>query len=64
MKLKCIKGYATDENVVYLAGDIAKVVDTEEGMVYLEGIHGWCEGVEFNYIPKIIVNDWEFYSAE
>lgn len=64
MTLKCIKGYATNETIVYLQGDIAKIVDTEEGMVHLEGIHGWCNGTEFNFIPKIIASDWEFYSNE
>jgi hypothetical protein len=53
--LIAIKGYATEENVVFLQGDIVEVTDHEEGMVYLLGISGWCNGVEINFIPKVIV---------
>jgi hypothetical protein len=53
--LIAIKGYATEENVVFLQGDIVEVTDREEGMVYLLGVSGWCNGVEMNFIPKVIV---------
>jgi hypothetical protein len=63
-KLIATKGYATDENVVFLQGDVVEVTDCEEGMVYLLGISGWCNGIEMNFIPKIIaesfasIEDW------
>jgi hypothetical protein len=62
--LIAIKGYATEENVVFLQGDMVEVTDHEEGMVYLLGVSGWCNGVEMNFIPKVVaecfasVEDW------
>jgi hypothetical protein len=62
--LIAIKGYATEENVVFLKGDIVEVTDYEEGMVYLLGVSGWCNGAEINLIPKVIaecfasIEDW------
>jgi hypothetical protein len=62
--LIAIKGYATEENVVFLKGDIVEVTDYEEGMVYLLGVSGWCNGVEMNFVPKVIaecfasIEDW------
>jgi hypothetical protein len=52
--LIAIKGYATEENVVFLQGDMVEVTDHEEGMVYLLGVSGWCNGVEMNLVPKVI----------
>ena len=52
--LIAIKGYATEENVVFLQGDLVEVTDHEEGMVYLLGVSGWCNGTEMNFIPKVI----------
>jgi hypothetical protein len=60
-----IKVYATEENVVFLQGDLVEVTGCEEGMVYLLGVSGWCNGVEMNFIPKVVaecfasVEDWE-----
>ena len=48
MKLECIKGYSTDENVVFLNGDTVIINKMEEGIVYLEGLSGWCKGVEIS----------------
>jgi len=63
--LIAIKGYATEENVVFLQGDMVEVISFgEEGMVYLLGISGWCNGTEMNFIPKVIaecfasIEDW------
>lgn len=53
--LIAIKGYATEENVVFLQGDIVEVTDHEEGMVYLLGVSGWCNGVEMNFVPRVVV---------
>jgi hypothetical protein len=63
--LIAIKGYATEENVVFLQSDMVEVTGCEEGMVYLLGVSGWCNGVEMNFIPKVVaecfasVEDWE-----
>jgi hypothetical protein len=63
--LIAIKGYATEENVVFLQGDMVEVTSFgEEGMVYLLGVSGWCNGTEMNFIPKVVaecfasVEDW------
>jgi hypothetical protein len=52
--LIAIKGYASEENVVFLQGDIVAVVSTEEGWVDLVGVSGWCEGIEMSFTPKVI----------
>jgi len=62
MILKAIKGYASEENVVFLTGDKVEVVNVEEGWVELIGISGWCKGVEMNFTPKIIVEHFLIYS--
>ncbi len=54
-KLYAIKGYATEENIVFLQGDFVEITDYEEGMVYLRGVSGWCNAVEMNFTPKIVV---------
>ncbi len=59
--LECIKGYAHEEGVVCLQGDIVEVFDTDEGMVYLEGKMGWCAGIELNFSPKIIAEHFRFH---
>jgi hypothetical protein len=62
--LIAIKGYATEEDVAFLQGDMVEVIGREEGMVYLLGVSGWCNGVEMNFVPRIIaecfasVEDW------
>jgi hypothetical protein len=62
--LIAIKGYATEENVVFLQGDLVEVTGCEEGMVYLLGVSGWCNGVEMNLIPEKVaecfasIEDW------
>jgi hypothetical protein len=52
--LIAIKGYATEEDVAFLQGDLVEVIGHEEGMVYLLGVFGWCNGVEMNFTPKVI----------
>lgn len=59
--LECIKGYAHEEGVVCLQGDIVEVLNTDEGMVYLEGKMGWCAGIEFNFSPKIVAEYFRFH---
>jgi hypothetical protein len=52
--LQATKGYSTEENVVFLENDIVKVTSVEEGMIYLEGVSGWCKEIEMNFSPRII----------
>lgn len=59
MKFECIKGYATEENIVVMKGDIVKFIEAEEGIVYLEGIAGWCKETELSISPKIIVEHFK-----
>jgi hypothetical protein len=62
--LMAIKGYATEEDVAFLQGDLVEVIGHEEGMVYLLGVYGWCNGVEMNFVPKVVaecfasIEDW------
>ena len=35
-----------------MQGDIVKFIESGEGDVYVEGIAGWCEGMELNFTPK------------
>ena len=52
--LFAIKGYSTNENVVFLKGDVVEILGIEEGNVDLIGVAGWCNGIEMNFSPKII----------
>jgi len=53
-KLCAVKGYATNENVVFLQGDVVEVLGVEEGFVELIGVDGWCVGTEMTFTPKIV----------
>jgi surfactin synthase thioesterase subunit len=59
MKLECIKGYAHEEGIVCLQGDIVVFNGTDDGIVELEGIQGWCEGLELAFSPEMIVNHFK-----
>ena len=56
---ECIKGYATQENVVCMQGDVVKIIDMEEGNVTIEGVAGYCEGVIIDFSPEIIVEHFK-----
>ena len=60
MILEAIKGYSTDENVVFLTGDNVIVNEMEEGIVYLEGVSGWCRGIELSFSPKIVAEYFKY----
>ena len=60
MILEAIKGYSTDENVVFLAGDTVKLIDAEEGVIFLEGVSGWCNGTELSLSPKIVTECFKY----
>ena len=62
MKLEVIKGYSTNENVVFLQGDIVEVIGTEEGAIELIGVEGWCEGIEMNFSPRVISEYFKYKS--
>ena len=59
MKLECIKGYAHEEGIVCLQGDIVVFNGTDDGIVELEGIQGWCEGLELAFSSEMIVNHFK-----
>ena len=59
MKFKCIKGLATDENVVIMQNDEVKFISNEEGEVLVIGISGWCIGMELTFTPKQFVIHFE-----
>jgi hypothetical protein len=53
----CIKGLADSDNinVICLQGDVVNILEVGEGDIVVEGIEGWCEGVELNFTPKQFV---------
>lgn len=58
--LECIKGYATEENVVCLQGDILKIIDMEEGNVTLEGVAGYSAEVIIDFSPRVIAEHFKY----
>ena len=58
-KFKCIKGLATDENVVIMQNDEVKFISNEEGDVLVIGTNGWCDGMELTFTPKQLVEHFE-----
>lgn len=54
MKFECIKGYATEQDIIVMCGDVVKFIIAEEGIVHLEGVAGWCKGVELSLLPKTV----------
>ena len=66
MRLKCIKGLADSDNinVICLQGDEVVLVEVSEGEVLVEGIQGWCEGVELSLTPKQIAENFSWLSED
>ena len=58
---ECIKGLADSENIniVVVQGDVVKFVSFEEGDIYVEGIKGWCYGLELNFTPRQFVTHFK-----
>jgi hypothetical protein len=54
MKFECIKGMATsdDISVVVMQGDVVELVSTDEGDVLVNGVAGWCNGLELTFTPR------------
>jgi len=59
MKLECIKGYATQENIVCMQGDIVTILEMEEGLVTLEGVKGYCQGTIIDFNPMVVVEHFK-----
>jgi hypothetical protein len=61
MKFECIKGMADSDNinVVVMQGDVVIFNECSEGDVYVEGIAGWCKGIELNFTPKQFVEHFK-----
>ena len=61
MKFECIKGMADSDNVnvVVMQGDIVIFSQYSEGDVYVEGVAGWCTGLELNFTPKQFVEHFK-----
>jgi hypothetical protein len=60
-KFECIKGLADSENmnVIVMQGDTVELVENEEGDICVEGIRGWCSGVELNFTPSQFVTHFK-----
>jgi len=58
-KFKCIKGLATDENVVIMQNDEVEFISHEGGDILVIGIKGWCEVMELTFTPKQLVEHFE-----
>lgn len=54
-KFQCIKGLAENGYVIVMQGDVVEFKESEEGMIYVNGIAGWCKGLELNFIPQQFV---------
>jgi len=54
MKFECIKGMADADNVnvVVMQGDVVEFLDRGEDSIEVEGVAGWCTGVELVFTPK------------
>jgi hypothetical protein len=59
MRLECIKGYSHEEGIVCLQGDIVVYNGTEDGVVELEGVEGWCDGLILTFSPQIVVEHFK-----
>jgi hypothetical protein len=62
MKLKCIKGVATDHYIVCLQDDVVEVIAVDENDIVVHGWAGWCKGHEINFTAKEIANNFCFFS--
>jgi hypothetical protein len=43
-----------------MMGDVVQFIENEEGMIYVEGIVGWCKGLELNFTPQQFVDHFMF----
>jgi hypothetical protein len=64
MKLECIKGYATNENIVFLQGDIVKIVEAKESLITLEGEKGYSKGTSIDMVPKIVAKHFKTHKKK
>ena len=54
MKLEAIKGYSTEKAILFLTGDVMKVISREGGEIGVEVVAGWNKGVRLSFSPEII----------
>lgn len=62
LKFECIKGMVHWElkDVIVMQGDVVKLVQKGcEGNVIVEGIAGWCNGIELVFTPKEFVEHFK-----
>ena len=66
MKFECIKGMADSDNVnvVVMQGDVVIFNEVREGDVSVEGIAGWCRGVELSFTPKQFVEHFRIIGVK
>ena len=52
---------ATSDNVgvVIMQNDLVELISTDEGEVLVNGIVGWCKGLELSFTPKQFVEHFE-----
>ena len=65
-RLKCIEGLADSDNVnvICLQGDEVEVREVNEGCIEVEGVFGWCEGVELSFTPKQVAQHFSWLSEK
>jgi len=54
MEFECTKGMTDTDNinVIVMQGDVVVFNECGEGTVEVEGIAGWCKGLELSFTPK------------
>ena len=61
LKLRCVKGIATDYFVVCVQGDVVEVVSVDENEIEVKGWAGWCKEHNITLTAKEIANHFCFY---
>jgi len=59
IKFKCIKGLATEENVIIMQNDEVQFRPSGDEDIIVFGIKGWCDGMELCFTPKQLVEHFE-----
>ena len=58
---QAFKGKTSPDNeiVLWLKGDKIKVLDAIAGEIHVEGVSGWCAGVDLYLTPRDFVKHFE-----
>jgi len=58
---RCIEGMSDNDNVnvIMMKNDVVKLNSVVDGYVNVEGVSGWCYGVELNFTPYQFVTYFE-----